>query len=66
MPFDRWGDSTDFSAPWTEWYDLPKLSTCSNLHFDVVLDLEITTAISSGSIFYRGLRSPEGRVKSTR
>ena len=42
MPFDRWGDSTDFSAPWTEWYDLAKLlDLLEPAKFEVVLDLEI-------------------------
>ena len=60
MPFDRWGDSTDFSAPWTEWYDLPKLlDLLEPARFDVVLDLEIHNSdFIWFDLLYRGSAQP--------
>lgn len=41
LPFSTWGDRTDGSAPWAEWYDLTKLrALLAPASFDTILNFE--------------------------
>lgn len=54
--FERWGDRTDFGAPWTEWYDLDKFRAVhASSSFDVVLYQEFHNAdFNWFDMIYRG------------